>query len=374
MAIRARAMENLVICPDFWRGRRVLVTGHTGFKGGWLALWLERMGARVSGISLPPPAEPNLFTLAQIGAGVNSHFADIRDFNLLAPLLVQSKPEIIFHLAAQPLVRASYREPLETLATNVMGTAHVLEAARQCERLRVVQVITTDKVYENREWPWPYRENDPLGGHDPYSASKAAAELVVASYRQSFLAARGVSVASVRAGNVIGGGDWAGDRLLPDCVRAFQAGQPVILRRPGAVRPWQHVLEPLHGYLLLAEQQWREAEGGGGSRYSTAFNFGPDASGEATVGEVARLAAAAWGAGEVVEQPDPAAPHEAGLLTLDASLARARLGWRPRWPVAQAVQESVSWYRAVQAGADPRQLCLEQIETYLNPPAEPLQS
>lgn len=359
--------------PGFWAGRRVLLTGHTGFKGGWLALWLNQMGAEVHGLALAPAASPNLWQGARLEEVIATHrIQDVRDRDGVAQVVAEAAPEIIFHLAAQPLVRASYREPLETLATNVMGTAHVLEAARQCSSLRVVQVITTDKVYENREWPWPYRENDPLGGHDPYSASKAAAELVVASYRQSFLAVRGVSVSSVRAGNVIGGGDWALDRLLPDCVRAFQSGQPVILRRPGAVRPWQHVLEPLHGYLLLAEQQWREAETGGGSVYSTAFNFGPDASGEASVGQVARLAATAWGAGEVVEQPDPAAPHEAGLLTLDASLARTRLGWRPRWTVAQAVQESMRWYQEVQSGADPRQLCLEQIEAYLNTPAEPL--
>jgi CDP-glucose 4,6-dehydratase len=345
---------------DFWAGKRVLLTGHTGFKGSWLALWLQTLGARVTGVALPPPTQPSLFEQAGVGTDIASHIQDIRAAEPLARLVAQAQPEVVFHLAAQPLVRASYREPVETFATNVQGTVHLLEAVRQVDSVRVVQVITTDKVYENREWPWPYRETDRLGGHDPYSASKAAAELAVLGYRNAFLEARGVSVASVRAGNVIGGGDWAEDRLLPDCVRAFADGRPVTLRRPGAVRPWQHVLEPLSGYLRLAQRQWEEP-----AAFAGAWNFGPDASGEATVGEVAHLAASAWGGAEVVEAPDADAPHEAGRLTLDASLARFRLGWQPRWNVDQAVAATLSWYRAVlREGADARALCLKQLRRY----------
>lgn len=355
----------MAIDTAFWRGRRVFVTGHTGFKGGWLCLWLQRLGARVSGYALAPDTRPSLFELARVAEDMTSRLADIRDIAVLRTAMIAADPEIVFHLAAQPLVRASYRLPLETFATNVMGTADVLEAARACPTLKVVQIITTDKVYKNHEWPWPYREDDALEGHDPYSASKAAAEMVVSSYRQSFLAAAGVSVASVRAGNVIGGGDWAEDRLLPDCVRAFAAGRPAVLRRPGAVRPWQHVLEPLAGYLLLAQAQWGEFAQQCTPRLAHAFNFGPDTSGEATVGTVARCAADAWGVGAAVtEQPDLDAPHEAGLLTLDPSLARQLLGWRTRLSVSTAVALSVDWYRRCHAGADARALCLEQIAAY----------
>lgn len=347
---------------EFWRGRRVFITGHTGFKGGWLCLWLGRLGARVSGYALPPGSDPNLFDLARVGGEMASHLGDIRKIETLRSTMSEADPEVVFHLAAQPLVRASHRLPVETFATNVMGTCHVLEAARICPNLRVVQIITTDKVYENREWPWPYRESDRLGGNDPYSASKAASEMVVASYRHSFLADRGISVSSVRSGNVIGGGDWAEDRLLPDCMRAFHAGRPVTLRHPNAVRPWQFVLEPLAGCLQLAQMQWAEARRTD-SRCARAVNFGPDAGSEATVGMIARRAAHAWGAGADVIEEDRQS-REAGFLTLDPSLARNLLGWRTHLTVDEAVARSVAWYRRCFAGEDARELCLAQIDTY----------
>lgn len=350
---------------DFWRGKRVFITGHTGFKGGWLSLWLLKMGATLTGYALPPKTRPSLFDLARIGDQMNSRFGDVTNLDCLTRTLQEAKPDIVFHLAAQPLVRESYRQPVETFATNVMGTAHVLEASRSVASIRVMQVITTDKVYENRDWQWPYRENDSLGGHDPYSASKAACEILISSFRKSFFAAAGVSLASTRAGNVIGGGDWAEDRLLPDCIRAFSGGAPVILRNPSAVRPWQHVLEPLAGYLRLAQAQWTEAQSdlpASTWRYAQAFNFGPDSDGEATAGTVAREAAAKWGKGaRVIEKSDPASPHEAAMLTLDSSLAKRMLGWRTCWTAVEAIHQSVGWYSRCDAGDDPRQLCEEQI-------------
>lgn len=362
-------MENMGLSmepsADFWSGKRVFVTGHTGFKGGWLSLWLQRLGAQVTGYALTPATTPSLFESANVTLGMTSHIGDIRDLAELQACMVAADPEVVFHLAAQPLVRASYSTPIETLSTNVMGTAHVLEAARHCRALKVMQVITTDKVYQNREWCWPYREADALGGHDPYSASKAACELVVASYRQSFLAVASVSVSTARAGNVVGGGDWAQDRLLPDCIRAFAAGREVTLRRPDAVRPWQHVLDPLSGYLQLAQQQWHSCQNADAARFAQAFNFGPDASGESTVGEMAGLAAQRWGSEAcVVVEAQPDAPHEAGLLTLDPSLARQSLGWQVKLGVNEAVAWSVDWYRRFHTGEHARELCLEQISAY----------
>jgi CDP-glucose 4,6-dehydratase len=355
---------------NFWRGRRVLVTGHTGFKGGWLCLWLMRLGARVTGYALAPDTTPSLFETARVSEGMTSCIGDIRDLASLQAAMLQADPEVVFHLAAQPLVRASYGAPIETFMTNVMGTAHVLECVRQVRSAKVVVAITTDKVYQNREWCWPYREQDVLGGHDPYSASKAACELVVQSYRKSFLAAAGVSVSSARAGNVIGGGDWAQDRLLPDCVRAFGDGRAVSLRHPAAVRPWQHVLDPLAGYLQLAQQQWAANAGTDAARkarLAQAFNFGPDASGEATAGTLAKLAAQHWGEdAQVVLEPQEQAVHEAGLLTLDPSLARQTLGWHVKLAVPEAVAWSVHWYRRQRDGDDARALCLAQIEAYEN--------
>lgn len=344
--------------PDFWRGRRVLLTGHTGFKGSWLALWLARMGAVVTGVSLPPATTPALFDLARVAQGLEHHAVDIRDAQAVRARVQACRPEVVLHLAAQALVRPGYRAPLDTWSTNVMGTAHVLDALRGQAEVRVAVVVTTDKVYRNREWAWPYREDDALGGHDPYSASKAAAELAVASYRDAFLAEQGVAVASARAGNVIGGGDWAEDRLLPDAVRAFGAGQALQIRRPDAQRPWQHVLEPLAAYLLLAERLWTQPA------LATAWNFGPATDTAATVRSVVELARRAYGRGDVVYGDGHAGPHEAGLLALDISRARQALGIAPRWDLATSVQRSMAWYRAQADGSDARALCLADIEAY----------
>jgi CDP-glucose 4,6-dehydratase len=340
---------------DFWRGRRVLLTGHTGFKGAWLALWLHGLGARVTGLALAPSTQPSLFELARVGELLDSHRCDVRDATAVRALVHLAQPEVVLHLAAQALVRPSYEQPLETLATNVMGTAHVLDALRGVDSVRVAVVVTTDKVYRNREWNWPYREDDALGGHDPYSASKAAAELVSASFRDAFLRAQGVAVATARAGNVIGGGDWSRDRLVPDAVRAWQAGAALQVRHPQAIRPWQHVLEPLHGYLKLAERLWQAPAA------AQAYNFGPPTHEAATVGEVLRLARNAYGRGEWQAVQGSTGPHEAHWLALEVARARTELGVVPRWSLAQAVQRTMSWYRDLEGGADARALCLAEI-------------
>lgn len=352
-------MEDLVNpSPAFWSGRRVLLTGHTGFKGSWLALWLKALGADVTGLALAPATVPHLFGLACVEQDLEHRVVDVRDPDAVRSAVASAQPEVVLHLAAQALVRPGYRTPLATWSANTMGTAHVLDALRGLATVRVAVVVTTDKVYRNREWDWPYREDDALGGHDPYSASKAAAELAVASWRDAFLAGQGVAVASARAGNVIGGGDWAEDRLLPDAVRAFEAGQALQIRRPHAVRPWQHVLEPLAAYLLLAERLWSQPALAG------AYNFGPAADETATVRRVVELARGAYGRGDVVYGDGREGPHEAGLLALDASRARQSLGVRPRWPLAEAVRRSMAWYRAQAEGADARALCLADIGDY----------
>ena len=348
----------MVLAADFCLGKRVLLTGHTGYKGGWLALWLQSLGAHVTGIALPPDSTPSLFQLARVGDGMEGRFADIRDAASLSAIIRPARPEIVLHLAAQPLVRASYREPLETFATNVMGTAHVLNALRGVDSLRVAVMVTTDKVYQNREWPYPYRESDALGGHDPYSASKAASEIVIACYRDAFLATQGVAVASARAGNVIGGGDWSQDRLIPDAVRAWQSGQVLAIRRPQSIRPWQHVLEPLAGYLTLARKLWDEPALAG------AYNFGPQSGEAATVRDVVELARSAYGGGEVHFGDDSAGPHEAGWLALETAKARNALGLVPKWALAEAVNRTMAWYRAQQQGADVRRLCEAEITAY----------
>jgi CDP-glucose 4,6-dehydratase len=343
---------------EFWRGKRVLLTGHTGFKGSWLALWLDCLGAKVTGISLPPATKPNLFDLAGIETIVTSHFCDIRDATTLAALIDKAQPEILFHLAAQPLVRASYREPLATFSTNIQGTANVLDALRSLDAIRIVVAITTDKVYKNVEQPYPYRETDTLSGHDPYSASKAAAEIVIASYRDSYLTEKNIAVASARAGNVIGGGDWSEDRLIPDAIRAWNASQPLQVRRPLAIRPWQHVLEPLSGYIRLAEQLWRQPSLAG------AYNFGPESNEAATVREVVQLAQSAYGKGQVVWGDGGEGQHEAGWLALEIAKARTAFGFNPRWSLAEAVLRTMRWYRAQHDGADVRPLCEADIEAY----------
>lgn len=341
----------------FFQGKNVLVTGHTGFKGSWLALWLQRLGAHVTGVALPPTTEPSLHALTHHPSSI-SRFCDIRDASALSAIVAEAKPEIVFHLAAQALVRASYRNPLDTFSSNVMGTAHLLDALRGLDSVRVAVMVTTDKVYQNREWTYPYRENDPLGGHDPYSASKAASEMIIASYRDSFLAEQGVAIASARAGNVIGGGDWSEDRLIPDAVRAWQAGRTLEIRRPQAIRPWQHVLEPLAGYLALAEKLWSHPELAG------AYNFGPHTHEAATVREVVELARAAYGGGEVRYGDEPTGLHEAGWLALETSKTRALLGLAPVWPLAEAVKRSMRWYKAQHEGADARGLCENEISDF----------
>jgi CDP-glucose 4,6-dehydratase len=351
-------LENLV---RGWQGRRVLLTGHTGFKGGWLGLWLARLGAQIRGYALAPATEPNLFTTAGVGSVLDDVRGDLLDRVRLEAAVQEFAPEVVFHLAAQPLVRRSYADPVDTYATNVMGTAHLLEAVRKTPSVRAVVCVTTDKCYENREWVWPYRETDPLGGHDPYSSSKACAEIVSAAYRSSFFSVEDgrVALATARAGNVIGGGDWSEDRLIPDLIRGFCAGKPVLIRRPQAIRPWQHVLEPLHGYILLAEQLLS-----GEQRFATAFNFGPADDESWTVERIADSLAAGWGDGaKWIAGADPGV-HEAGLLRLDASKARALLGWQPRLGLQSALEWTLRWHREYTSGRDMRQPTLQQIEEY----------
>jgi CDP-glucose 4,6-dehydratase len=348
----------MTVNTNFWRGKRVLITGHTGFKGGWLAIWLQRLGADVTGIALPPNTTPSLFELAHVTQGITSHICDIRDAAAVAVLINAARPEVVFHLAAQPLVRAGYREPLSTFATNIMGTAHVLDALRGQPGARVAVMVTTDKVYRNQEHHLPYREDDTLGGHDPYSASKAASEIVIASYRDGYLKEQGLAVASARAGNVIGGGDWSEDRLIPDAVRAWSIGQTLVIRNRQATRPWQHVLEPLAGYLTLAQLLWQQPELAG------AYNFGPYTHEAATVETVVNLACTAYGASLVRHENSCANPHEAGWLALEVAKARLVLGVNPKWRLAESVQRTMAWYKAQHLGLGARNLCEVEIDAY----------
>jgi CDP-glucose 4,6-dehydratase len=354
-------MENLVtVDPDFWRGKRVFLTGQTGFKGSWLSLWLQEMGAVIRGLALAPDTDPNLFTSASVANGMESQFGDIRDLETVRASLVAFNPEIVIHMAAQPLVRLSYQDPVGTYATNVMGTVHVLEAARQVEGLKAIVVVTTDKCYENREWVWGYREDEPMGGHDPYSNSKGCAELACSAYRKSFFDARGAAaVASGRAGNVIGGGDWAPDRLVPDILKAFAAGEKVSIRNPLATRPWQHVLEPLSGYLVLAQRLWEEPRA-----FAEGWNFGPREDDAWPVQTMVEALADRWGNGASWVRDEQWHPHEARALTRDISTARARLGWAPRWTLAETLDRIVDWQRAWLGGADMRTHCLSEIRAY----------
>ena len=349
----------------FWRGRRVLVTGHSGFKGGWLSLWLECLGAEVTGYALAPASSPNLYESANVASGLKeSVFADIRDLNRLCGVIRAERPEIVIHMAAQPLVRSSYADPIETYSVNVVGTVTLLEAIRRAGGVRAVVSVTSDKCYENREWAWGYRESDPMGGFDPYSSSKGCAELATAAMRASFFhpaawSEHKVAVASARAGNVIGGGDWAEDRLVPDLIRAFTAGRAAAVRRPEAVRPWQHVLEPLSGYLVLAERLVED-----GPAYAEGWNFGPEESDAREVAWLAKRVSELWGEGARCEGDRGIHPHEATFLKLDCSKARARLGWRPRWRLDRALEETVAWYHAFYRGTDIRALSVGQIEAY----------
>ena len=350
----------MAVDRGFWRGKRVLITGHTGFKGGWLALWLSRLGADVVGYALPAVGEPHLFGALGLDEVVRHEVGDIRDQAHLQQVMQAHRAEVVFHLAAQALVRPSYDDPVETYDVNVMGSLKVLECVRHTPSVRAVVMVTTDKCYENREWCWAYREVDPMGGHDPYSASKGAMELMVASYRRSYFAPRGdaaPAVATVRAGNVIGGGDWSHDRLVPDLVRAFTAGAPAIVRNRHAVRPWQHVLQPLRGYLQLAQRLWAA-----GPEHAEAWNFGPSEDDCQPVGDLAQQMASLWGDGRTwVDQTDPNAPHEAHFLKLDSAKARARLSWRSDSDLHEALDLTVAWYRAHAQGQDMRALSLAQI-------------
>ena len=353
-------MEGMVKELEFWKKKKVFITGHTGFKGGWLSLWLQKLGAEVVGYSLSPPTEVNLFDFASVADGMTSIIADVRDASKLSKAIVECRPDIVFHLAAQPLVRDSYRFPVETYTTNVIGTVNLLEAVRQCSSIKAVVVVTTDKCYENREWVWGYRENEALGGFDPYSNSKACAELVTGAYRSSFFPPETkVALATARAGNVIGGGDWATDRLVPDCILALQGGKPVPIRNPRAIRPWQHVLEPLSGYLALACRLYQE-----GAAFAEPWNFGPSEDDARPVEWVVQRICDLWGDGARYEIDSGDHPHEANYLKLDCSKARTYLGWRPRLSLDAALSWSVEWYRALLAGGNARKLIDEQINCY----------
>jgi CDP-glucose 4,6-dehydratase len=360
---RARSMENVAVNRAFWRDKRVFLTGHTGFKGGWLALWLHSLGARVFGYSLAPATSPSFFEAAQVGVAIGHRVGDIRDLSALRAALREARPDVVMHLAAQSLVRQSYADPVETYSTNVMGTVNVLEAVRGETSVQAVLVITSDKCYENREQHAGYRESDPMGGRDPYSSSKGCAELVTAAYRLSFFepsTPRHTRIASARAGNVIGGGDWSTDRLIPDVYRAAKSKQPVLIRNPKAVRPWQHVLEPLSGYLLLAEKMYKE-----GSAFSGGWNFGPEDRDAMPVSEVLDRLVRKWGEGLRWEVHAGSHPHEAILLRLDSTKARTELGWQPRLALDQALDWSVEWYKASLRGDHMQTFTCSQIEEYM---------
>lgn len=348
----------------FWKGKRVFVTGHTGFKGSWLALWLHYAGAEITGYALEPSTEPSLYALAGVGEAVTSIIGDVRDPEAISKAMLAAEPDIVLHLAAQSLVRRSYSEPVETYATNVMGTAHVLEAVRACASVRVALVVTSDKCYENREWVWGYREDEAMGGYDPYSSSKGCAELVTAAYRRSFFsgdsgAGRRVAVASARAGNVIGGGDWATDRLVPDMVRAFADGERPLIRNPDAIRPWQHVLEALSGYVLLVERLWEDP-----ARYASGWNFGPGEEDARTVSWIADRLMGCWGDNAAWQVEWTPQPHEAHYLRLDCSKARTLLQWRPRLDLETALEWIVDWHKAHLDGRDMRAYTVQQIARY----------
>ena len=347
-------MEKMV--TDFWKGKKVLVTGHTGFKGSWLCLWLQSLGAEVTGYALAPPSNPSLFEEAKVAQGMVSLHGDIRDPEQMNRAMTRFQPEVVIHMAAQSLVRHSYQNPVETYATNVMGTVNVLEAVRQTASVRAAVIVTSDKCYENREWVWGYRENEAMGGYDPYSNSKGCAELVTSAYRQSFFRDGSAAVASARAGNVIGGGDWAADRLVPDMVRAVADRRPVSIRNPHAIRPWQHVLEPLSGYLLLAQKLYED-----GTAYAEGWNFGPREDDARPVQWIADQFTGLWGEGASWVLDGAEHPHEAHYLKLDCSKARMRLDWQPKWSLETSLRKIVAWQKAHLRNQDMRTFTLEQI-------------
>jgi CDP-glucose 4,6-dehydratase len=358
-------MESMGIKVAFWKGKRIFLTGHTGFKGTWLSIWLLELGAKIKGYSLQPPTEPSLYNLCNMDDLVDSTIGDIRDFEILRQEMQNFKPDIVIHMAAQPLVRESYNNPIDTYSTNVMGTVHILEAVRNTESVKVFLNITTDKCYDNKEWVWGYRENDQLGGYDPYSNSKACSELVTSAYRNSFFQSTTKSeiksIASARAGNVIGGGDWATDRLIPDFFRALLNIEPIMIRNPHAIRPWQHVLEPLSGYLLLCEQMYQN-----NGQFSQSWNFGPSQSDAQTVEYIVKQLCDKWdnNAGFVIDQNPQ--PHEAYYLKLDCSKANSELGWFPKWNLDIAIDKIVEWNKRYLQGNDVRTICIQQIVEYQN--------
>ncbi|MFD0716755.1 CDP-glucose 4,6-dehydratase [Paenibacillus sp. GCM10027626] len=358
-----------MISQEFWKNKRVFLTGHTGFKGSWLSIWLHRMGAKVTGFSLKPPTDPSLYDICDLNSSINSVIGDIRDKNALLNALHASEAEIVIHMAAQPLVRYSYKEPVETYETNVLGTLYLMESIRTAvsngQQIKSVLNVTTDKCYDNKEWEWGYRENEPLGGYDPYSSSKACSELVTSSYRNSYFNPtlyneHGVAIASARAGNVIGGGDWAEDRLIPDCVRSLVKGDPIIIRNPLSIRPWQHVLEPLSGYLMLSENLYRYGIG-----FAEAWNFGPNEQDAQTVEWIVNRMCNLWGreASYVIDTAPQL--HEANYLKLDCSKAKKRLGWQPKWNLETAIEKIVFWNQEYMKKSDVYELCARQIDEYM---------
>ena len=359
--------------PEFWKDRRVFVTGHTGFKGSWLCLWLNHVGAKVTGYALEPPTDPSLFELARISELIDHHTGDVRDLESLEKALGEARPEVVFHMAAQSLVLYSYEEPVETFSTNVLGTVHLLDAVRRVPSVKAVVAVTSDKCYFNEEWAWGYREDDRLGGHDPYSGSKGAAELVITAYQNAFFHPERnpglAAVGSARAGNVIGGGDWAVDRLVPDIMTSLLKSEPTLIRKPQATRPWQHVLEPLNGYLMLAERLFDD-----GHRFATGWNFGPSEASERTVGWIVERLYALWPADFEWERDLHPAPPESGFLKLDASRARAGLGWRPRLDLETTLEWIVNWYRRFEAGEDARDECLREIRRFMSLDSNPEES
>lgn len=345
-------------CNSSWNGKRVLVTGHTGFKGSWLTIWLKKLGCDVTGISLPPSTSPSLYELAKVSSLCNSHLIDIRDVTILKKAIKQSEPQVVFHLAAQALVRQSYHDPLETISTNTMGTANVLEAIRETPSVKSVVVITTDKVYKNNEAGQAYNEEDILGGYDPYSASKAASELIIDCYRNSFLKDNNIHVASVRAGNVIGGGDWSKDRIIPDAIRAWSTNKILQIRNPSSVRPWQHVLEPIYGYIRLAKILESNPN------VAKSYNFGPSSKDTANVQEVITLAQKVWGGGDIEFDLNSSPLREASILRLDATLAQDELGLFPVWNIAQSIEKTINWYKNQINGTNAMDLCVTDISEY----------
>lgn len=364
MAVGSGAVEGVVMDDSFWRGRKVFLTGHTGFKGGWLSLWLQSLGAEVTGFALEPPTNPSIFKVAKVEQGMVSIIGDIRDGEALSRAMKEARPDVIIHMAAQPLVRYSYAHPVETYSTNVMGTVHLLEAVRAVDTVRAVVVVTSDKCYENREWVWGYRENEPMGGYDPYSNSKGCSELVVSAYRSSYFNlaeynGHGVALASARAGNVIGGGDWAADRLIPDMLRAIEKSTPVLIRSPRSIRPWQHVLEPLSGYLLLAQHLCQ-----GGAKYAEGWNFGPTDNDARPVEWIVEKLCRIWGEGASWSLDTVVGPHEAHYLKLDCSKAENALGWKPVWNLETTLAKIVTWHQSYVSRGDMRAETISQIREF----------